>query len=103
MASHWRAALHKAADLLENPKTGWCQGAFEQVMEDGNLAYCAEGALQATITGEDLYLTALAEVEETLRERLGAPTTLAYWNDSLAGSAEEVVALLRYVAEERRS
>ena len=26
MASHWRAALHKAADLLENPKAGWCQG-----------------------------------------------------------------------------
>jgi hypothetical protein len=103
MASHWRAALHKAADLLESPKTGWCKGAFEQVMEDGNLAYCAEGALQASITGEDLYFTALAEVEETLRERLGKLVTLASWNDQHAGSVEEVVALLRYVAEERRS
>lgn len=103
MASHWRAALHKAADLLESPKAGWCQGAFEQVMEDGNLAYCAEGALQATITGDDLYQTALAEVEETLRERLGFPTTLTYWNDHLAGSPQEVVALLRYVAKERRA
>jgi hypothetical protein len=103
MASHWRAALHKAADLLENPKAGWCKGAFEMEMEDGNLAYCAEGALQATTHRLGLYQTALAEVEETLRERLGAPTTLAHWNDFVAGSVEEVVALLRYVAEERRS
>jgi hypothetical protein len=103
MASHWRAALHKAADLLESPKTDWCKGAFEREMRDGRHAYCAEGALQATITGEDLYFTALAEVEETLRERLGEFVTLASWNDHHAGSVEEVVALLRYVAEERRS
>lgn len=94
-------SLNKAADLLESE--GWTQGAWHD--EDG---YCAIGAIDEVMINEwgktdkedyalwnSLHQTKLA-TRRQFREYVGMG--IAWWNDNVAQSKEEVVAAMRAAA-----
>ncbi len=85
----------KAADLLE--RDGWCQGRLYS--DDG------ERCLLGVLIAVEQYLDTPDEVDEidavdeAIGCRVGTPF-LAKWNDAPERTADEVIALLREVANE---
>ncbi len=90
----------RATDYIE--KHGWCRNSLETI--DGRV--CLQGALMRTdlTTSYSLNLAhhqtlsnAYLAADYRVRTYLGASTTHE-WNDSFAGSKEEVIAKLREAA-----
>ncbi len=83
----------KAADLLE--RDGWCQGLFR----DGTRR-CLSAAITAAVADVSAPRRDIADevVRDALRRHTGMTSTR--WNDAPERTGDDVIALLRQVANE---
>lgn len=82
-----------AADVIE--QRGWTQGNLTDL---GTGSVCTLGAINVVLTGAPgVRNYALEQPRRTLRIFLSVPS-IASWNDSVAGTKEEVIRTLRLAA-----
>lgn len=90
-----QAVAHNvAAYYRENPKRNWRQGSFGSRMT----GCCLYGAVRYGFTSDDVNAFCEA-VQKVVGEHCGQPSvTLVYFNDHIAKSVDDVLAVLDRVA-----